>query len=208
MEYSDTTLEIKEISEAGAIEGLAAAIGNVDNGGDRIMPGAFTKSLMERGRQGLPMLLNHDLKRPIGVWHSLNETSAGLLVKGKLTMATRDAQEAYALARDGALTGLSIGYKGEGRYGADGVRELQQVQLFEASLVPIPMNDRTRITSIKTIGEAKDIADLLRERGMSSRQAKAAAGAAWKAINDKQNEPDPDELRAILRASVARIGTI
>lgn len=206
MERTDFSLEIKELSEAGQIEGLIAAFGNVDHGGDRIMPGAF-KSAMGTS---IPMLLHHKQDRPIGRWHDMAETTDGLYAKGRLTRGVRDADEAYALAKDGALTGLSIGYKvRRGNY-AGKARELHDVQLFEASLVAVPMNERARVTSVKSITSAKDIADLLREFGdISGRQAKAAAGAAWATINDSAEDAQAEAaLTDIIEKSAARIAAM
>lgn len=210
MEYADTPFELKSLDDAGHIEGLAAGFNDVDHGGDKILFGAFTKTLIARNGRPLPMLLSDDLARPIGAWSEWKEQPAGLYVKGRITLASRDGQEAHALARDGALTGLSIGWKEAkpGRYNG-GVRELSEVELFETSLVAVPMHDRARVSSVKSITGAGDIADLLREAGMSGRQAKAAAGAAWKAIHDQQDDEAADvELRAILNTSAARIAAI
>ena len=109
MQRSAFTWDVKGIDESGYIEGLAAGYGNVDFGGDRILPGAFSKSL--EGRSGVPMLLFHDQQRPVGKWAEFSETEDGLLAKGKISTKTRDGGEAYELAKDGALAGLSIGYE-------------------------------------------------------------------------------------------------
>lgn len=208
MEYAGSTFEIKELNDSGRIEGLLAGFGNVDHGGDKLLPGCLTKTLAGRTTP-LPMLLYHDLRRPIGAWKEWQERSEGLYVKGSMTLSTRDAQEAHSLAKDGALTGLSIGWKAVQRQHDQRTGEsvVTEAILFEGSLVAVPMNDRTRVTAIKSITNARDIADLLQEAGLSGRKAKAAAGAAWKTINDDGAE-DEDEVRAILNASAARIAAI
>ncbi|PSJ42152.1 HK97 family phage prohead protease [Allosphingosinicella deserti] len=209
MEYAGSPFEIKQLSDSGAIEGLLAGFGNVDHGGDKLLPGCLTKTLASRSAP-LPMLLHHDMQRPIGAWKEWQERSEGLYVKGALTLATRDAQEAHALAKDGALTGLSIGWKPtKTTHDAKGVRLVSEAELFEGSLVAIPMNDATRVTAVKAITGPRDIAELLQESGLSSRRAKAAAGAAWKAINEHQDETQADaELAAILTKATARLANI
>lgn len=199
--------QFKSIDDAGHIEGLAAAFGNVDHGGDVVVAGAFTKTLLERGGAPLPMLLHHDKKRPVGVWTEFRETAAGLDAKGRLTLATRDAQEAHALARDGALTGLSIGYVPRDHIIVGKARHLRDVALHEASLVTFPMNDLARVRSVKAIVSVRDLEDLLHdEGGLSNRQAKAAANAAWKAIHDQPDESAATaELAALFSKSAARI---
>ncbi|WP_278984694.1 HK97 family phage prohead protease [Sphingobium yanoikuyae] len=207
MEYAASSFDIKSLDDSGHIEGLLAGFGNVDEGGDRLMPGTFTKTLANRSTP-LPMLLHHDSHRPIGAWKEWQERKDGLYVKGRLTLSTRDAQEAHALAKDGALTGLSIGWKPrKGATDRSGVRTITEAELFEGSLVALPMNNRTRITSVKSITNAKDIADLLQEAGISSRRAKLAAGAAWKAINQEDREAKARKaLAEQLQQITARLG--
>jgi len=208
MEFAGSPFEIKELNDGGRIEGLLAGFGDVDHGGDKLLPGCLTKSLATRTTP-LPMLLFHDMKRPIGAWKEWQERSEGLYVKGSLTLSTRDGQEAHALARDGALTGLSIGWQPV-RGDVDqktGTRHVSEAILHEGSLVAIPMHDRTRVTAIKSITNARDIAEILQEAGLSGRKAKVAAGAAWKTLNENDDASD-DEVRAILNQSAARIAAI
>lgn len=207
MDFAASPFDIKSLSDSGAIEGLLAGFGDVDFGGDRLMPGCLTKSLATRTAP-LPMLLHHDQSRPIGAWHEWAEKSDGLHVKGRLSLSTRDAQEAHALAKDGALTGLSIGWRPKAAdRDRDGVRIVTNAEIHEGSLVAVPMHGRTRITAVKSIGGVRDIAELLQSAGVSGRKAKLAAGLAWKAINETEAD-DEDEVRAILNASAARIAAM
>lgn len=204
MEQTGFPFEIKSLNDSGSIEGLLAGFG-VDHGGDQLMPGCLSKSLASRSSP-LPMLLHHDLHRPIGAWKEWEERSEGLYVKGNMTLGTRDAQEAHALAKDGALTGLSIGYIARQHRMAGKVRQLQEIDLFEGSLVTVPMNGKTRVTSIKSVCSARDIAEILQASGLSNRQARAAAGAAWKAINQSEHDEDAQaELETILRGATDRL---
>jgi HK97 family phage prohead protease len=180
MNELDFALDVKAISNDGEIEGLAVGYGNLDHGNDVVMPGAITASIANR--KSLPMLLFHDQRRPVGVWNAFNEIGEGLLVKGKFsnTPAGRDALED---ARSGALSGLSMGFKTLKHRMEGKARHLVEVALHEISLVTIPMNDRTRITSVKDItGEGNlptlpEFEAFLREAGgFSKTQATAIAG--------------------------------
>jgi HK97 family phage prohead protease len=207
MEFAGSPLEIKQLSDSGHIEGLLAGFGDVDNGGDRLLPGCFAKTLASRNAP-LPMLLFHDTQRPIGAWKSWEERKDGLYVAGDITLATNDGREAHALARDGALTGLSIGWapKREDVDQRTGVRTIYEAKLYEGSLVALPMHERARVTSIKGITGPRELADLLQEAGFSGRKAKVAAGAAWKALNEGNHEDaGAAELAALLEASAARL---
>lgn len=208
MDYAASPFSIKSLTDSGHIEGLLAGFGNVDHGGDKLLAGSLTKSLAARSTP-LPMLLHHDLQRPIGAWKEWQERPDGLYVKGNLTLATRDGQEAHALAKDGALTGLSIGWVAkQATRDREGIRTIAEADLFEGSLVTVPMNDKTRVSSIKSITNARDIAELLQSAGISGRRAKAAAGAAWKSINDHDDEVAADsELAALIQSATARLAT-
>lgn len=174
------SFEVKNLDEAGHIEGIGAAYGNVDFGGDRIVPGAFAKSLV--GRDGVPMLMYHDMKRPVGRWSKLEETEAGLLVSGKISIKTRDGGEAYELVKDRALSGLSIGYDTIRKRMVGKVRELIELGLHEVSLVTIGMNPLAGVSGVKDILDGGQIPTLpefeefLREAGFSKTQAAAIAG--------------------------------
>lgn len=205
--------QIKSLSDEGHIHGLISAFGKVDSYGDTVAPGAYAKSLARIAASGrrLPLLYQHDVHRPIGVWTELKETPEGLVGSAQLTMGTRDAQEAHALARDGALTGISIGYRVPtgGSRDVGGVQHLSEIDLREASLVTFPADDHARVRAVKAIASARDIAELLREGGLSGRQAKAAAGAAWKAINESEPDDGADQaIAALFSASAARVAAL
>ncbi len=184
MLHKDFGLEIKGIDETGYIEGLAAGYGNVDHGNDKILSGAFAKSIA--GRAGVPMLLYHDMRRPIGKWSEFTETSDGLITKGKIAVKTRDGGEAYELANAGALGGLSIGYDPIVKRMDGKVRELVELALHEVSLVTIGMNPKALITGVKEILEAgelpsvREFEEFLRDAGGFSKSMAAACASACK----------------------------
>ncbi len=154
MNELDFPLDVKNIDADGWIEGIASGYGNVDHGGDIMLAGAITKSI--EGRKSLPMLLFHDQKRPVGAWREFNETPEGLHVKGRFAMSSRDGQEAHAMTKDGALAGLSVGYRTVRDRIVGKARHLAEVALHEISLVTIPMNGKALITSVKGIEDARD----------------------------------------------------
>lgn len=184
--------EVKTIDESGYIAGIAAGYGNVDHGGDVIMPGALTKAIT--GRSSVPMLLFHDHKRPVGAWSKFEEKSDGLHVEGKITKDCSDGANAYALVRDRAIGGLSIGYKTLRHKFEGKTRQLQELALHEVSLVPVGMNDRAVITQIKSIldgGElptVREFEEFLRDAGGFSKSLAAAIAA--KATPHLRGEPE------------------
>jgi HK97 family phage prohead protease len=197
--------EVKAVDEAGYIAGIAAGYGNVDHGGDLIMPGALTKAIA--GRAAVPMLLFHDHKRPVGAWKRFEEKDDGLHVEGKIALATQAGKEARELAEVGALSGLSIGYKTLRHKFEGKIRQLHELALHEVSLVPVGMNDRAVITSIKSIMDSgemptvREFEDFLRDAGGFSKSL--AAAIASKATPHLRGEPEAkanDELREFFKA--------
>lgn len=207
MNELDFTLDVKAIADDGTIEGLAVGYGNLDHGGDIVMPGAIAASIA--GRKSLPMLLYHDQRRPVGAWHSFKETSDGLLVKGRIAMSAPAGAEAHALVKDGALGGLSMGFKTL-RHRMEGkARQILEAALHEISLVTIPMNDRTLVSSVKDItGEGRlpslpEFETFLREAGgFSKTQATAIAGKGLSHLlrGEPGNASDADQFWAAMAA--------
>lgn len=193
MRHLDFPLDAKDVGEDGQIEGFAAVYGNVDFGGDIILPGAFAKTI--KGRKSLPMLLYHDQRRPIGVWTDFEDSARGLKMKGKIS-STADAQEAYAHAKEGALSGLSIGYRTIKERYTDKARELIELGLHETSLVAIPMNERALVTNVKDILEGgslptvREFEEFLRDAGGFSKSLAAAIAA--KATPHLRGEPEAE----------------
>ena len=175
MEFFDTSLELKFAADQGSVRGYGAVFANRDRGGDRIVAGAFTESIAVRPK--LPMLFEH--REVVGVWTELREDQKGLYVAGKIS-DTAQGRDARTLAVDGAITGLSIGY----RVAADGAdydhtgRVLKKLDVHEISLTALPMNDLARIASAKSLlarGEIPDTATLellLQSAGFTRRQVK------------------------------------
>jgi HK97 family phage prohead protease len=193
----DFPLETKDVSEDGQIEGLAAAYGNVDHGRDIILPGAFAKTI--RGRKTLPMLLYHDQRLPVGVWTGFEDTPRGLKMTGRVTTVTQAGAEALALARDGALSGLSIGYRAVKERYTDDARELIEIALIETSLVATPMNERAQITRVKEIlaggalPSVREFEEHLRDAGFSRSLAAAIAGKAAPHLRGEPEAKADDE---------------
>ncbi|MCS0501613.1 HK97 family phage prohead protease [Ancylobacter mangrovi] len=217
---------------AGTFEGYGAVFGNVDSHGDVIEPGAFTKSLleMERAGRGLPpMYKMHGMTTgnrtdPIGIWEAMSEDANGLYVKGRLVgLDTEQGKWTYAQMREGALKGLSIGYRvppggsrrGSGRTG-DPLRTIKSVILREVSLVDSPSNVLARIYSAKSLDDdggsyadeiktIRDFEEFLRDVGdFSHAAAKAIAAGGFKARPEPRDE-DGEALKAFIADAANRL---
>ena len=136
------------VTDGSAIEGYASLFGARDQGGDVVTKGAYARSLdaMAAAGRRVKMLWQHDPAQPIGVWDEVREDAKGLFVKGRLLPDVARGREAVGLLQAGAIDGLSIGYRTV-RAGKDdaGRRLLQEVELWEVSLVTFPMLPDARI---------------------------------------------------------------
>ena len=139
-----------QITDGAVIEGYASLFGQPDQGGDIVQPGAYAaslKALRAAGRQ-VKLLWQHDPAQPIGVWDEVREDAKGLYVKGRLLDSTQKGREAAALIAAGALDGLSIGYRTvKAAKNDQGQRLLNELELWEVSLVTFPMLPTARVAA-------------------------------------------------------------
>jgi len=141
--------ELKSISENGRFAGYASVFNTIDNQNDIIFQGAFANTIKKNAN--IKLLWQHKTNEPIGVFSYMREDAKGLYVEGKLLLDVQRAKEAYALLQEGAIEGLSIGYK---VINSDidthtGTRAIKELDLFEISLVTFPANSDAKITQIK-----------------------------------------------------------
>ena len=126
--------------------GYAAVFDEVDQGGDIIKPGAFTRSLKNGP---VPLLLQHRQGRVAGTIETLAEDNRGLRVIARLG---RDAvgKRAEMLMSQGRLKGLSFGYRVRRGAGEGPHRTLQEVDLVEVSLVERPMQPLAKVHAVES----------------------------------------------------------
>lgn len=138
------------VTEEGRIEGYASLFDAPDQGGDVVAKGAYAASLKRLVAEGrrVKMLWQHDPAQPIGIWDEVREDARGLYVKGRLLESVGRAREAVALIAAGAIDGLSIGYRTlRATKGDKGRRLLQELELWEVSLVTFPMLPSARVAA-------------------------------------------------------------
>ena len=125
--------------------GYAAIFDRPDRGGDVVRAGAFARSLKRRAA-AVPLLWQHDSARPVGRIEYLKEDGRGLRVIARLSDG-RAGREAAALLTEGAVAGLSFGYRVRKARG-EAPRELTDVELVEISLVTLPMQPKARVHAL------------------------------------------------------------
>lgn len=170
--------ELKAVNDNGTFEGYGSVFGVEDWYRDIVAPGAFAKTLAAWKLKGtMPSLCwQHDMERVIGVYEEMREDEYGLYLKGRLLKDDIElAREAYALLKNRAVSGLSIGYRvlvDEYNRDAD-VRTLIELELWEVSLVTMPANDLARVESVKNVKTVVDLERYLRQaEGISRAEAR------------------------------------
>ena len=174
-------LPVTQMESDGTFRGYASLFNRVDLGRDRVLPGAFARSLERRGPAGVRMLYQHDPSEVIGHWRTIREDPAGLYVEGLLSPDVARAREVRSLMRAGALDGLSIGFHTvrARKDPATGVRSILEADLWEVSVVTFPMLPGARVSEVKSRPSVRDLERMLRrDAGLSRREAKAAVAAA------------------------------
>jgi len=153
------------IDGEGRFAGYASLFNKLDSGGDIVMPGAFARSLAKR-RDRIRLLFQHDPREPVGTWDTIHEDAHGLFVTGRLVPGVPRADALRQLIGQGALDGLSIGFRTVKATREGGHRKLWQVDLFEISIVTFPMMEDARIapSSLSTGAAIAAATDTIRNR--------------------------------------------
>lgn len=129
------------------IEGYASLWGVADLNRDVVAKGAFAASLAKTGAGGVRMLHQHEGRAVVGVWDRMVEDDRGLFVRGRIMDWSAEARFATALAKAGAMDGLSIGFRAVKARRDAALRVLTEVDLWEVSLVTFPMLQGARFSS-------------------------------------------------------------
>lgn len=128
------------------LAGYAALFGIADGAGDVIRPGAFARTLAEReakpGVGPLPLFWQHRPDQPIGTVTLAAEDGKGLRVIARID--NPQGRAASALSRR-EVSGLSFGYRARGWRPLPKGRVLEEIDLFEISLVTHPLQHGARV---------------------------------------------------------------
>ena len=141
-----------DIGGDGQFEGYASLFDLPDLSRDVVEPGAFAACLDRRGPGGIRMLWQHDPCEPLGHWLTLREDRRGLFVRGRLSLSVARAREVRAPMRDGAVDGLSIGFRAVKARSDPRARSrrLMEIDLWEISIVTFPLLPQARVAAVKT----------------------------------------------------------
>jgi HK97 family phage prohead protease len=207
-----------DAAAAAGFDGHASTAWHVDSYGTAFAPGAWSKTISERGDKVL-VLWQHDPYQPIGRPTALAEDGAGLAVTAAISDGTSYGRDALALLRDGVPLGLSVGFRTirerpateqdpllfEGapesiRGDYSQVSVIEEAKLYEFSLVSFPANDAAQVGSVRGDAQADALAALLADV-RAGRVAPLCRGlledlvAAWRDAPDGLR-PEPRAVKA------------
>lgn len=151
-----TKFEVKEIDDSRTIKGYASVFGNLDSDGDRIMKGAYAKTLKEWGPDGkkrIKLVAQHNMSNPIGKITEMKEDEYGLYIEAKMSEATL-GNDYYIMAKEGLIDEFSVGFVAKQKdENKDGGYDIKEIKLYEVSMVSVAANDRAVVTDVKTVKE-------------------------------------------------------
>jgi phage head maturation protease len=195
---------------------IAAVTETVDHVADKIIPGAFTRSLRERPRPKI--VLDHDWNRPIGRVVSIKEylpgdprlpkrTGSGrpwrraagaLIAEARLNTAITEGKNALEMIKFyGQEAAFSIGYRAVKSRQRGGVRELLDVDLFEISPVLFGAQDDARLIDVK---RGRPL------RLETNATTSAARAVAQRTARDRPGVPRVESCSVCRRPAAALIG--
>src|SRR5690625_127765 len=151
MQYKFIPAKVKDVDPSSmTVAGYFSVFGNIDSDGDIIEPGAFKRTIAERGPSGSNRIMHlwqHNPTMPLGKPKELKEDETGLYFVTQLT-DTGYGQDAIKLYRDEVLSEHSIGFEvinshPEEREGKS-VTVLDELRLWEGSSVTWGAHDMAR----------------------------------------------------------------
>lgn len=147
----------------GEVTAVVSVFGNVDVVGDRVVKGAFAKTLQSYKDSGdpIPMIWSHDWSNPmshIGSWDAskAKETDEGLELTGRVNINDGNpiADQAYKLMSSRLVREFSFAYDVlDEAKSADGANELLDLALIEAGPTLKGANNETRLVAAKALGK-------------------------------------------------------
>ena len=121
--------------------GYAALFGKPDGARDTILPGAFRATLSGR-KEPLPLYWQHRPDQVLGTVEKMSEDARGLRIIARID---NPDGRAASMLRQGTVSGLSFGYRARRYRHEPAGRVLEEIELFEVSLVTHPLQHEARV---------------------------------------------------------------
>lgn len=214
-----------EGTEEGVFEALVATY-DVDSVGDRIVPGAFAKTLEQWKTAGdpIPVVWSHKSDDPeyhIGFVEQAEERDGGLWVKGRIDIDDPSSKSAkvYKLLKGRRVTQFSFAYdEVDARpieKSDDGAtKELHELKVYEVGPCMIGANQRTQLLGVKheqgvtvnvnTLGEGMNFSGPAAEKAAAKISDSAAELKAGRTLS-KLNEDRVAEIARLASELLASV---
>lgn len=203
-------VEVKTDGDTGTFQALVAVFNNVDSVGDRIVPGAFTKTLNRWKVAGdpVPIILSHqkeDIMSHVGyaMPDDLVQTPKGLLVKeGHLDIEDNPvARQVYKLMKQRRLKEFSFGYKvprGGEKRANDGANELHEIELIELGPTLKGANPDTELHAVKSALAETEPRDEVTLRKAADQILRESQAEQLVKADEETEEGEQDALEVVL----------
>ncbi len=189
-----------------------------DRGGDIVEPTAFASSINDFMGKNPAMLYMHNHSKLIGTWDEYKLTSEGLWMSGTMVTGVKDADEAWILAKHGALRTLSIGYiEKDGDMEDDGYH-IKDLELLEVSPVSIPMNGDALFTveggksiNMQLIEEDEEVTEDEETKEAEEAETEVQGAGEGEVLNPEEkesNEMFPDLTIPALLCEIEQLSAI
>ena len=139
--------EIRSLGEDGTFEGYLTVWDTIDSYNSTFKRGSFAKTIQERGKK---VKIFYDHEHLVGSSMELREDDHGVYGKGRLNLAVDKAKEAYEFMKDGTLEGLSFRFASIKDSYLQGVRVIEELELFEYGPVVFPSNADANVVSVRS----------------------------------------------------------
>jgi len=181
--------------EKGVFVGHASVWDVIDDYGECVDRGAFKKTIKET--KHFPICWSHDLYQPMGISFG-EEDDIGLKTEGHLNMDVQLAREKRSLMIQGAINGLSIGFKTvkDGFDKVTGIRHLKEIRLYEISpcvfqACPGALIEEVKALDLKSLEAITKVIQRFRGEGLAD-DSKALLYEARLSINTLLGQWEPD----------------
>lgn len=172
-----------------------------DRGHDIVDPQAF-KNALDLYMTNPIVLLQHNMEKPIGVVTEAKIDDNGLYVKARIT---QDVDWVISAIKNGVLRAFSIGYKikdnefleEETSDGRDYANIIKDLELFEISVVSVPMNAYSLMKSMQDCFELKEVAE--EEKEVVAENVKTAEDQEEKSADEDEevgSDKDKEEKKS------------
>lgn len=180
-------LEIKAdvaIDDAGTVTGIAWPFDTPDSVGDVIEKGSVSFA------NSVPMVMEHDQQKVVGVWETCTETDKGLEVKGRLFVeGIGPARDAHRQLKAGKIAGLSIGFRHTGfEPRPAGGRVFKSITVNEISLCRRPVHPGAHVTVVKSEHEENSMENEEMQNSPETKSDPVISADEFKAIKARMDK--------------------